>query len=227
MQPLKISAKNLGAVALEDFCPRCYWIKLKTNNKLPWQSFPGIFSSIDAYTKKCFHHIIDSKKIPNWMQQAGDIVGYEIPPHWSKNLYLDEKSGITLSGIPDDIWVRRDGTRMIPDAKTAMKSKTQDVLFPMYEIQEIVYSILIDKNASLCLVYMEPQTSQEEAGRAIIDRGFVMPFSGVVVPVENDKSKVRRCLSITRDIYELSKPPEGRQGCKNCESLNGIIELLK
>jgi len=51
MENLKISAKNLGATALEDFCPRCYWIKLKMGNRLPFQSFPGIFSSIDSYTK--------------------------------------------------------------------------------------------------------------------------------------------------------------------------------
>jgi len=100
LTPLKISAKNLGQVALADFCPRCFWLKLKLNNRLPFQSFPGIFSSIDSYTKKCFHHIIDSKNIPSWMAQAGEIVGYEPVPHHSKSAYFDEKSGITLTGMP-------------------------------------------------------------------------------------------------------------------------------
>jgi len=58
---LRISDKNLGALALPDFCPRCFWIKMKTGNKLPFQIFPGIFSSIDAYTKhvvytRVFHY---------------------------------------------------------------------------------------------------------------------------------------------------------------------------
>jgi len=78
MDQIKISAKNLGQTALEDFCPRCYWIKLKTNFKLPWQSFPGIFSSIDSYTKSCIHSIIDGVRdnpfaIPDWMKQMGSM----------------------------------------------------------------------------------------------------------------------------------------------------------
>jgi hypothetical protein len=224
---IKISAKNLGQVALEDFCPRCYWIKIRMGFKLPWSSFPGIFSSIDSYTKKCFHHIIDSKQIPLWMAQAGDIVGYEIPPHWSKNLYYDEKSGITLSGVPDDIWVTADGSKVIPDAKTAMKTNTQDKLLPMYEIQMIVYSILIDKDASLVLVYMEPQTGGNDALTGIVDCGFAMRFSGVVVPIENDKSKVRKALTTTREIFNLEKPPESALGCKDCGSLEKLIDFLK
>jgi hypothetical protein len=42
---LRISAKNLGELALADFCPRCFWFKLKVENHLPFQVFPGIFSS--------------------------------------------------------------------------------------------------------------------------------------------------------------------------------------
>jgi len=54
-EPLRISAKNIGALALPDFCPRCFWLKLKARNRLPFQIFPGIFSSIDAYTKRVVH----------------------------------------------------------------------------------------------------------------------------------------------------------------------------
>ena len=56
---LRISAKNLGALALPGFCPRCFWLKLKAQNRLPFQIFPGIFSSIDAYTKRVVHAWID------------------------------------------------------------------------------------------------------------------------------------------------------------------------
>jgi len=52
---LRISDKNLGALALPDFCPRCFWLKTKARNKLPFQIFTGIFSSIDAYTKRVVH----------------------------------------------------------------------------------------------------------------------------------------------------------------------------
>ena len=52
---LRISAKNLGAFALPGFCPRCFWLQLRVENRLPFQIFPGIFSSIDAYTKRVVH----------------------------------------------------------------------------------------------------------------------------------------------------------------------------
>lgn len=81
MEQIKISAKNLGAVAMPDFCPRCFWIKLKTANKLPWQIFPGIFSSIDAYTKHCVHAMIKLPTLPGWLKYAC--------PAWADQFYKE------------------------------------------------------------------------------------------------------------------------------------------
>ncbi len=68
---IKISAKNLGYTALADFCPRCYWLRIRLSHKLPYSTFPGIFSSIDAYTKSCVHHIIDSHNQNPIIRTAG------------------------------------------------------------------------------------------------------------------------------------------------------------
>jgi len=231
---IKISAKNLGQTALEDFCPRCYWIKLKTNFKLPWQSFPGIFSSIDSYTKSCVHFTIDEAVrtggYPEWLLKMGEIVGYEKVPHWSKNTYHDEKINITLQGAQDDILVCSDGTRIVPDYKTAKHTDTQDRLFPLYEVQENVYSILSEKDCQspvkLFLVYMEPCTEPSYASSNIIDCGFRMCFSGVVVPVKRDRAIVRKALNLTREIYELKSPPLARPGCKDCEQLDRVMGLI-
>ena len=230
-EPFKISAKNLGAVALEDFCPRCFWIKLRTNFKLPYQSFPGIFSSIDSYTKHVVHHIIDNvPEKPQWMKQMGDIVGYEKVKHWSKNTYFDPKSNITLHGAQDDILVCADGSRVVPDWKTQRHSETQDRLRPLYDVQLNVYSILTEQDkgdkVKLFLVYMEPCSESSYASDNIIDVGFRLCFSGVVVPVERDRAIVRKALNTTREIYELPSAPAGREGCKECEQLDKVIALL-
>lgn len=239
--PLKISAKNLGYTALEDFCPRCYWIKLKSGNRLPFQSFPGIFSSIDAYTKKTIHHIIDSSnerpskqiksngsyfEYPSWLQEIGDIASYETIKHWSKSLFFDKKSGITLSGVPDDIFIRRDGSKAIIDWKTAKLTKNQDILMPMYQVQINVYDILMNYKSDLYLIYMEPMTEQSDACDAVIDVGFSMGFGAKVVPVKRDRSIVREALSKTREIFELTTPPESRSGCKDCAALENIMKLV-
>lgn len=241
LKPLKISAKNLGYTALENFCPRCYWIKLHTAHNLPYQSFPGIFSSIDGFTKKSIHHIIDSSneresrqiksngsyfEYPEWLKQIGDISGYETIKHWSKSLFHDEKSGITLSGTPDDIFVRRDGSKATIDWKTAKYSKNQDVLMPMYEVQINVYDIQTNYKSDLFLIYMEPLTEQSEACNSMIDCGFCMNFNATVVPVKRDRSIVRRSLNITREIFEMKDAPKAVDGCKECEKLDRVMELV-
>jgi hypothetical protein len=234
MEPIRISAKNLGQVALEDFCPRCYWIRLKTNFKLPWQSFPGIFSSIDSYTKSCVHQIIDTHAntptlLPEWMKLMGDVVRYEKVPHWSKNTFHDEKSNITLHGAQDDILVRVDGSRVVPDWKTAKFSETQDRLRPLYEVQLNVYSVLCEKGGDpvdLYLVYMEPCTDPSMAVNNIDACGFRLCFSGVVVPITRDRKVVRNALTITREIYEMACPPLSRVGCKDCEAAEKVVNLL-
>ena len=161
------------------------------------------------------------------MKEIGDIVSYEPIPHWSKNLYTDAKSNIILSGIPDDIWERSDGTKAIVDFKTAKKTTNQDVLYPMYEIQNNVYDVLFNYHADLYLIYMEPITDKEAASNNMIDVGFNMGFNAVVVPVVNNRKVVRQALTITREIYEMEKPPDSRQGCKDCASLEKVIEFLK
>ena len=232
METLKISAKNLGYTALADFCPRCYWIKLRQNFKLPYQNFPGIFSSIDSYTKHVVHHIIDNvPNKPQWMKEMGTIVGYEKVKHWSKNTYFDPKTNITLHGAQDDILVCEDGSRVVPDWKTQRHSDTQDKLKVLYDVQLNVYSILTEQDkhdeVRLFLVYMEPCSEPSYACDNIIDGGFRLCFSGVVVPVERDRGLVRKALNTTREIFQLESPPKGNADCKECKLLDAVIELLK
>jgi hypothetical protein len=234
-EPLKISAKNLGQTALDDFCPRCYWIKIKLSHKMPFGVFPGIFSSIDGFTKSCVHHIIDNHNatngetpLPNWLLEIGAVVGYDTVPHYSKSAYRDEKSGITLTGAADDILILADGSKVLPDYKTSRFTNNQDKLMPMYEVQLITYGVLYNlPNAPLYCVYMEPMTEKDKAKECIIDCGFNMGFSAKVIPVEHDRKKVRNALAKTREIFELTSPPESIGGCFDCAALGKIIELLK
>ena len=89
---IRISAKNLGALAMPDFCPRCFWLKLRMENKLPFQIFPGIFSSIDLYTKNIVHGWFDNHGCcPSWLSELGEIKGYINPPHYSKFKIVDKE----------------------------------------------------------------------------------------------------------------------------------------
>lgn len=227
MDQFKISAKNLGQIALDDFCPRCFWIKLKVNNKLPWQIFPGIFSTIDAFTKKIVHNWIDrNKEKPQFLTDLG-ITGYMKVPHWSK-FFVDTEHHITLSGTPDDLLVSPQGIH-IPDYKTAKFTKTQDKLFPMYQAQVNGYAKIATSLglnvASLSLIYMAPATDEPQV--AINGRHedlFKMTFLPHFVPIALDIASIDPLLERARKIYD-GHIPEGRELCPDCLALNEI-ELL-
>lgn len=63
---MRISAKDLGWLTTDDFCPRCFWIECHAKG-LPYQTgFPGIFFSIDAcWSYVYFWHVNLSVKNKN------------------------------------------------------------------------------------------------------------------------------------------------------------------
>ena len=95
---LTISATELGSYAGFRFCPRCAWIRMHVR-ALPWQGFPGIFSSIDRYTKQVVTgHLQREGRLPSWMDEVGDTAEHIDPPHWSKFQATDGENGRNAQG---------------------------------------------------------------------------------------------------------------------------------
>ena len=228
MENIKISAKKLGKMAMPDFCSRCFWIELHVK-KLPWQIFPGIFSTLDAYTKEIVHNWIDRDKDKPQFLKDLDITKYLKVPHWSK-FQMNTEHGITLSGAPDDLLVSPRGIH-IPDYKTAKFTKTQDKLFPMYQAQVNGYATIatylgmdID---SLSLIYMAPATDEPQV--AINGRHedlFKMTFLPHFVPIKLDIDSIDPLLEKARKIYDGGIPDRGNN-CEDCEALDIIDKLFK
>jgi hypothetical protein len=230
----RISAKTLGALAMPDFCPRCFWIHRRAKN-LPYQIFPGIFSSIDSYGKKVVHGWFDRHGVPPaWFAKLGEIRGYETPPHHSKFQALDDETKILLTGTPDGILIRGDGARVIVDYKTAKFTEFQDELFPMYDAQLNAYAQIgeqIWKQAvgALALIYTEPVTDDATAHNEsnISEGGFQLPFSVKILVVERKPELVPSLLRRARTILDLQTAPAPPRGCKNCEYLDQLILVTR
>jgi len=230
MEPIQISAKVLGQVAMPDFCPRCFWIKLHAE-KLPWQIFPGIFSSIDAYTKKVVHQWIDRSTAdrPDFLKALG-VTGWLPAPHWSKFRTEIKELGITLSGMADDLFVVPTGIH-IPDYKTAKYTKNQDKLFPMYRAQLNGYARIgkaLDMPvASLSLIYMEPQTEEKDAkeGSYPWNHVFKMSFAPKYVEIPVDTESLDPLMETARKIYD-GLEPLGNRSCKDCMALAEVVGML-
>jgi hypothetical protein len=232
---IRISAKNLGELAMPNFCPRCFWLKLKLNNRLPFQIFPGIFSSIDSYTKQIVHGYFDCNDcFPRWLEGLGELTGYKEPPHYSMFRITDKASGVSLWGTPDGIFIRPDNSYIIVDYKTAKYTGNQDNLMPMYQVQLNAYALigevsdLVRPVSDLALIYMEPVTHRNAAIDASNHRynGFAMGFIASIHKIPLDMSMVPLLLAKTREIYELSQAPSGCTGCKECLLLDDMIAVL-
>ena len=230
MEKIQISAKDLGAMALEGFCPRCFWLKRKAK-KLPWQIFPGIFSSIDAYVKRVVHHHIDTTgTAPEWISAGSGrrIVGYRPATHWSKFKMVDPDTGITMSGATDDILICDDDLGdIIPDYKTAKYTENADKLLPMYVAQlngyADIHESLGGKVSALQLIYCEPLTDDPEFA-AVDCEGYVMEFRAKTLLIDRDKTIIPSLLAQAYAILS-GEIPEGADGCKDCAALGTIIQL--
>jgi hypothetical protein len=229
---LQISAKNLGELAMPNFCPRCFWIKLHT--KLPYQIFPGIFSSIDTYTKNIVHSWFEVYGCaPSWLGELGDIIDYKNPPSHQKFRYFDEDTNITLTGVPDGILVASDYSHIIIDYKTAKYTGNQDNLFPMYEVQLNAYAQIaercgFDPVSGLALIYFEPMTDLEAAAdkRHHHADGFSMGFEANVLKVEIKRDLIPNLLAKTREIYDVKTLPDRHTGCENCVLTDTLANLI-
>ena len=231
-EPITISAKNLGGVAMPGFCPRCFWIKMHAEG-LPYQIFPGIFSSIDSYGKKLVHGWFDRHgSAPPWLKPLGHVKTYRNPPSYTKFSILDPASNVVLRGTPDGILVMDDDSHVIVDYKTAKFTAHQDALFPMYEVQLNAYALIggqrgVAPVSGLALVYTEPVTGDDAAAKDTnqTDAGFLMEFSAHIRPVDLAPERIPSLLAKIREIYDRKQAPKPQNGCKDCALLKNLIAI--
>ena len=231
MSQLQISGKDLGALALNGFCPRCFWISRRA--KLPWQVFPGIFSSIDSYSKKVVHGHFDARGAPAWLAPLGELKGYRDPPSAHRFCVPVEEHCLLLTGAPDAIFERADGRLVIADYKTSRFTAAQDRLMPVYRVQLNAYAYIARRLewpeiAALALVYTEPVTDEAAAttGEALRRDGFAMGFAAKILMIEKIESMLPPLFARAAGIHALEAPPAAREGCKDCASFEAIRGLL-
>jgi hypothetical protein len=231
---LRISAKNLGGLALPGFCPRCFW--LGEHYDLPFGGpFPGIFSSLDSFSKRVVHAYFDRfRKAPPWLSSLGDFASY-IPPPNSRTFYVDDTAtGVRLTGAPDAMLVRPDGSKTIIDYKTGRHTSGQDQLRPMYDVQLNGYALIADRVGlgpvnQIALVYTEPVTDGDADffDAASTQNGFQMGFRAKVVSVDLDPGKIPHLLRRAGEIFDAERPPTGTPGCEDCENFETLMRASR
>ena len=204
-------------------------------NRLPFEKFPGIFSSIDSYSKKItmsyFHRY---GRVPKWFDGFGELGTPIRVPHWSKFGILDEETNIRLVGVPDEVLRHPNRGLWIGDYKTAKYTQCQDALFPMYEVQLNCYAIIAPRVGlgsvyGVGILYYEPRVTDiedRERDNLIKDDCFFMQFAPKLKPVRLDSSIVFPLLKTAREIYDSDEIPQDRPGCADCLSLETLKKGL-
>lgn len=233
---ITISAKDLGELAQDGFCPRCFW--LGRHLDLPFEGgFPGIFSSLDSYTKAVVNERIRrGAGLPTWLSHIGKVKAVTEPNYRKFRTTLD---GATITGSLDAILHMESGSFVILDYKTARAPKPDllDELMPIYQIQLNGYALIAEALGmspveKLALVYFEPPDPKDKtafhatAESHTTDTGFAMPFAPHVEWVDKDLERVRGLLREADKIYQLAQPPVGVVGCADCARLKGVIEAV-
>ena len=213
-----ISAKDLGRLNLPDFCPRCFWIERHLDK--PPAIFPGIFSTLDAVTKKSTHRsFAHNNTPPGWLPI--DAARVE-----QGNIYFKsqvEQGAWVLVGKPDDIFRTKDGSYHIVDYKTAKITQHQDELFPLYEIQLNCYAFLaqrygLEPVTKLSLIYCEPNEELDN------DDGFKLSFRTSSMDVGLNLENIFTLLVKAREIVDQPEPPFAEGNCKGlCQWVDKII----
>ncbi|MBI4363138.1 MAG: PD-(D/E)XK nuclease family protein [Euryarchaeota archaeon] len=191
---------------------------------------PGIFSSIDSYTKKVVHaHMERTGKLPGWFPDVGPVVGCLPVPGAQKYRFLDPGSGVVLTGTPDDILRLRDGSYHIVDYKTARFTGTQDSLFPKYEVQLNAYALIgqhhqVAPVSGLSLIYFEPRGDLDPDGHLALSRDQMnLGFAPRLLPVEMKAERLLPpLLREVRRIHDMEKPPRGVAGCGECAAVEAL-----
>ena len=233
-EQLKISAKMLGELTLASFCRRYFWLRLKCQNHLPYQKFAGISMIIDSFTKRMIRTYIEqNQKAPVFLNAFGDLTRTVPVPHHSKFFWDDPKTGIRLTGVPDDIFLRSDSSFVIADYKCARLNDNQNEILPMYEVQLNGYALIAEEYgynpvSKVGLVYFEPQTTLEsEIPLEQNEEGFNLPFKSKYHEVKLDTREIiLPLLQQARQLADFNELPESREDCKDCQMINDLFELV-
>ncbi|MEM1913416.1 MAG: PD-(D/E)XK nuclease family protein [Thermofilaceae archaeon] len=240
MDKIVIKASDLGRLAMDDFCPRCFWFlrKYPIINEHPYFTPPpGIISILDSYTKNSvFAFFIEEKKLPNWLYDKIKKKNLDVKNIVKPKKFEVKVDNFLLAGIPDAILELNDGSFFIIDYKTSVLSEGQKKLFPLYKTQLLAYAYLGRKNGlevkHIALVYLEPKYKLDLVEYINLSRDLLtLEFQCHVMFIEDWdpktlESEIENMVRKVGNILMRESPPNGRKNCKGCLELGKWLANL-
>jgi len=176
---MKALTLSPSTISLFIDCPHCFWLRFNRGIKRPETGFPTLPSGMDQILKKHFDRHRQDRSLPEELDGKfhgglfSDIEQLEI---WRSNYkglrYRDEKTGATLMGALDDLFVTSEGKYAPLDFKTRGFPR-RDEIHEHYQNQMDIYSFLLEKNsfppADFAILIFYHPTGVDERHNVIFD----------------------------------------------------------
>jgi hypothetical protein len=140
--------------------------------------------------------------------------------------------GLTLVGMPDAVFKKKDETLCLVDYKTAGYKGEEDPFMPCYETQLWGYARLLEHYgigtvSSMALVYFANtlRDYDENPLDLLTNDGIQVPFAVKIHPVKVNHDGLDPLLKDFRMYADLPAPPDGNDKCKTCKRLKFLFEI--
>lgn len=215
MKPLRLSPSTIS-LFLE--CPHCFWLHVNEKIKRPSFPFPSLPSGMDLILKKHFDRHRADDSVPEELE--GKFEGHlfkdtEKLDKWRNNFhglrFIDEKTGVTLMGALDDLFVTSDGLYAPLDFKTRGFPRKENT-HEYYQHQMDLYSFLLEKNSLppadfAILIFYHPIRVDEQ-------HNVIFDPDPLKVPVDRKRGE-RMFREATSCL--LGDKPEPSEDCEFCK----------
>jgi CRISPR/Cas system-associated exonuclease Cas4 (RecB family) len=205
-------------------CPKCFYIDNKLGTKRPG-GFPfNLNSAVDALLKKEFDSHREKGTTHPLMKEYGiDAVPFRHKDinTWRENFegvqYKHNKTGITISGAVDDVWIDKAGKLLVVDYKATSKDSeiTLDADWQDgYKRQMEVYQWLLRKNG-----FDVSNTGYFVYANGIRDKdGFFdkLEFKTIIIPYVGDDGWVEKTVMDIHRLLEQEIVPKSGSDCDFC-----------
>src|ERR1035438_2841276 len=228
---IRVSPRHLGQMRRPDFCPHCFWYSVALGFRHPFDaSMPGILFNMDKFEKILVQaHFAEEGSAPKWLKSLGCTGPVSFPRKMTEEL---PKLGLTLVGMPDEVFSKKDGTLCLVDYKTAKFKGADDPFMPIYETQLWGYARLLEHEgigtvSSAALVYFANALHDfyENALDLLTTEGIRVPFEVKIHEVKLDLKALNPLLKTFRSYADMAAPPDGIDGCKVCKRLGFLFDL--
>jgi hypothetical protein len=228
---IRVSPRHLGQMRRPGFCPHCFWYSIALGFRHPFDmSMPGILFNLDRFEKILVEaHFNEKESAPKWLASLGCVEPIAFPAKMTEEI---PNLGLTLVGMPDAVFRKKDGSLVLVDYKTAKYKGADDPFMPVYETQLWGYARLLEhegvgKVTSAALVYFA-NTLHEYADKPLdllTSDGIRVPFDVKIHEVKLDLKALNPLLKAFRGYADMPGPPDGVDKCKTCRQLGYLFDL--